>query len=699
MTPPAEDDEVPSGGQPEEASLLPPGFFDARYLPDGIPAELAEQTREDFSATGLLSAGRGFEYRPQQQEMGEAVAHALQADAPLLVEAGTGVGKSLAYLLPSIRFALENNRKAIISTHTINLQEQLFHKDIPTIAKALGMPFKAALLKGRANYLCLTRLRRAVAQSGDLFNQVETKQLHDLLAWAQDCGEGTLAELPQDLEISPKVWAQVCSESHVCTPRNCGPDCPYQAAKRRVQEAQLVVLNHTLFFGLLALSDLTQPEDEAPQEGFIFPGDFVVLDEAHTIETVAANQFGASLPEAELRYDLLRLYNPRTHKGALRHQATPRLLQYIEDAQTAVDEFFACARKDCQLDEHHGTVRLRQPDWTADILSPALATLESEILGMAELEEKDVARDELMDIAARLRAWRETTVELVRLTQLDTCVYWAESAGAEGAYTSLRSALINVAPVLREKLFGADRACICTSATLSTGERGMDYFAGRVGAENAMTLKIGSPFNFAEQMQIVVARSMPPPPPATEEEEYQNELFCWITRCLERSQGRAFVLFTSYNLLRTMAARLRPYCAEQGWPLLVQGDKLTRSQMLHHFKESIGSVLLGTDSFWTGVDVPGEALSNVIVTRIPFESPGNPLTEARIEDIEARGGNSFRDYILPEAVLKFRQGIGRLIRSKSDTGMVCLLDSRITGKYYGARFMYAMPPDARREFL
>ncbi len=676
---------------------LPP--FDPAYLPDGLPAWLEEQTREDFSPTGLLSAGRGFEFRPQQQQMGEAVAHALQADAPLLVEAGTGVGKSLAYLLPSIRFALENGRKAIISTHTINLQEQLFHKDIPTIARALGTPFKAALLKGRANYLCLTRLRRAVAQSGDLFNQAETKQLHDLLAWAQDCGEGTLAELPQELEISPKVWAQVCSESHVCTPRNCCPYCPYQAARRRVQEAQLVVLNHTLFFGLLALADITQSDEGAVPEGFIFPGDFVVLDEAHTIETVAANQFGASLPEAEMKYDLLRLYNPRTHKGALRHQATPHLLHYVEDAQTAVDEFFAGARKDCRLDERHGTVRLRRPGWTQDILSPPLATLESEILGMAEREEKEVARDELMDIAARLRAYRETAIEMVTLANLETCVYWAESSGQEGAYTNLRSALINVAPVLREKLFEAGRACICTSATLSTGERGMGYFAGRVGAESAMTLKIGSPFNFAEQMQVIVARSMPPPPPQSEEEEYQNALFDWICRCLERSQGRAFVLFTSYSLLRTMAARLRAYCAEQGWPLLVQGDRLTRTQMLQHFKEDIGSVLLGTDSFWTGVDVPGEALSNVIVTRIPCESPGNPLTEARIEDIQARGGNPFRDYTLPEAVLKFRQGTGRLIRSKGDTGIVCLLDSRITQKFYGSRFMYALPPDAKREFL
>ncbi len=662
---------------------------------------LIQQTEHDFSPGGILSAGRGFEYRPQQQQMATAVAEALQADAPLLVEAGTGVGKSLAYLIPAMRFALEHDRKAIISTHTINLQEQLFHKDIPTVAKALGIEPEAALLKGRANYLCRTRLRRALEQATDLFNQAETKQLHDLRAWAQDCGEGSLAELPAELNISPKVWAQVCSESHVCTPRNCGATCPYQAARLRVERARIVVLNHTLFFGLLSLADSMRSaaEEEGEIPGFIFPGDFVILDEAHTIETVAANQFGLSLSEAEMKYDLLRLYNPHTKKGSLRHNATPKLLQFIEDAQDATDEFFTCARADCQLEEYHGTVRLRIPEWTMDILSPALATLENEVLSMAKIEENDVHRAELLDIAARLLAYRNTTDELVKLTNRDTSVYWAESSGAEGRFTNLRSALINVAPVLREKLFEADRACICTSATLSTGERGMGYFAGRVGAESAQALKIGSPFNFAEQMRVVVARSMPPPPPATPDDEYRPALFNWITRALEDSGGRAFILFTSYSLMRHMAALLRPWCIEHGWPMLVQGDDMTRSQMLTAFKRDIDSVLLGTDSFWTGVDVPGEALSNVIVTKIPFESPGNPLTEARLEDIRARGGNPFADYSLPEAILKFRQGIGRLIRSKTDSGLVYLLDSRLTAKPYGARFMLSLPHDAKREFI
>lgn len=634
--------------------------------------------------------------------MAIAVAAALQNRGALLAEAGTGVGKSLAYLIPSIRYALQHNRKAIISTHTINLQEQLFHKDIPTVARALQQEFDVALLKGRANYLCLTRLKRALEQATDLFNQAETKQLHDLLAWSRECGEGSLAELPAELDISPKVWAQVCSENHVCTPRNCGYTCPYQAARLRVEKAQVVVLNHTLFFGLLSMAELTREEGMLAEEelpSFIFPNDFVILDEAHTIETVAASQFGLTLGEAELKYDLLRLYNPHTRKGSLRHFATPTLLLHIEEAQTAADEFFRCARLDCRLDENQGCVRLRQPEWTEDILSPALNTLEAEIKQMAQVQENEVSRAELLDIAARLIAYRSSVAEMIHLSKADTAVYWAESTGQEQRYTTLRSALINVSDLLREKLFETGNTCICTSATLSTGRHGMGYFASRVGAESAETLQIGSPFNFAEQMRVIVARSMPPPPPAGKEEEYTPALFDWITRSLEESDGRAFVLFTSYGTMRRMATLLRPFCVEHGWNLLVQGDGQNRTQLLAAFKEDISSVLLGTDSFWTGVDVPGEALSHVIITKIPFESPSNPLTEARSEDITARGGNAFRDYLLPEALLKFRQGIGRLIRSKTDTGIITLLDSRITGKPYGANFMYAIPAQAPRQFL
>ena len=663
---------------------------------------LADQTYTDFSPQGILSGGRGYEYREEQQRLAVAVAEALESDGALLAEAGTGVGKSLAYLIPAVRFALEHGRKAIISTHTINLQEQLFRKDIPTAAKALGVDFRAALLKGRANYLCKTRLRRALEQVDDLFNQEEAHQLNELVAWSRACGEGSLAELPPELRISPKVWAQVCSESHVCTMRNCGPTCPYQAARLRVEDAEVVVLNHTLFFGLMSVAESARNEngdEDAEPSGYIFPRDFVILDEAHTIESVAAHQFGVSLSELDLKYDLWRLYNPRSHKGTMRHVATPRLLQLIEEAQTAAVEFFTAARKDCRLADSGNVVRLRHPGWTEDILSSPLRELEEEVLAMAKEEENELTRVELLDTAARLLSYRVAVQDLTSLEQANSSVYWAETAGQEGKATLLRSAVINVAPLLREKLFESGRCCICTSATLSAGDIGMRYFAGRVGAENAVSLQIGSPFNFAEQMRIVVARSMPPPPPAAPEEVYRRALFERICCALQESGGCAFVLFTSYGLMRAMAELLRPVCREHGWPLYVQGDQLSRSDMLSAFRRQKGSVLLGTDSFWMGVDVPGDALTHVIITKIPFESPGNPLVEARSEDIQARGGSPFRDYSLPEAVLKFRQGVGRLIRSKTDSGIITLLDSRLTAKSYGERFIRSLPPDAKRVFL
>ena len=667
--------------------------------------DLVAQSLFDFSAEGVLSKGRGFEFRPQQQQLAAAVATALQQERSLLAEAGTGVGKSLAYLLPAVRFALEHGRKAIISTHTINLQEQLFSKDIPTVAKASGLSFRAALLKGRANYLCRTRLQRAIDQANDLFNQEERRQLMLVREWAKNCGEGWLSELPMEWGITDKVRSQICSESHVCSLRNCGPDCPYQAARRKAEEAELVVLNHTLFFGLMSILDMQQilkPDAASEVDGFLFPHDFVVLDEAHTIESVAANQFGVALPEFELRRDLWRLYNPRTRKGVLRHTATPRLLQLIEEAQVAVDEFFDRAAKDCKSvqqreNEDMRELRLRQPYWTEDVLTGHLDGLTEEIVGMAKEEENEITRAELLDTAANLQAYSVSAREIIGLTEQENSVYWAEFGGRQDdrRYLTLRSAIINVAPLLRQKIFERGRACICTSATLSAGDMGMAYFAGRVGAENAECLRIGSPFDFANQMRVNIARNMPDP---TDRERYQPALIDHISRALIQSGGRAFVLFTSYSVLRSVADAIRPLCAAHHWELFVQGDGMGRTDMLNLFRAGESSVLLGTDSFWTGVDVPGEALSHVIVVKLPFDSPSTPLVEARCEDIQSRGGSPFREYSLPEAVLKFRQGVGRLIRSKSDTGMVTLLDSRLCSKPYGRFFLRALPPEAPCSF-
>ncbi len=657
-------------------------------------ASIIEQTEQDFAPDGVLSGARGYEYRPEQQQLAMAVAHALEEESPLLAEAGTGVGKSLAYLLPAVRFAVERGRKAIISTHTINLQEQLFGKDIPTAAKALKIPFRAALLKGRSHYLCRTRLQRAIDQARDLFNREEMAQLQLVREWAQDCGEGWLSDLPQELGISEKVRAQVCSENHVCTLRNCGPNCPYQVARRKVEEAEVVVLNHTLFFGLMSMTDLMREEREGEgftdSPGFIFPHDFVILDEAHTIEDVAAAQFGTVLPEFELRRDLWRLYNPRTRKGILRHAATPRLLQLIEEAQMASDEFFDCAFKDSELALNDSAqVRLIKPKWTYDRITQPLADLEGEVLSMARGEENEVTRAEFMDTATRLLAYRNAAEEVINLTNDEEAVYWAEAGGDRGErrYMILRSAIVNVAPLLREKLFESGRSCICTSATLSAGVMGTGYFAGRVGAENTPAIQIGSPFDYSEQMRVTVVRSMPDPG----DDSYEEALFDSICHALKKTSGHAFVLFTNYRTLRNIAEKLRPVCEREKWPLLAQGDGIGRTDMLNLFRRQMGSVLLGTSSFWMGVDVPGEALSHVIVTKLPFGTPTDPLVAARSQDMKANGRDAFREYSLPEAILKFRQGVGRLIRSKTDHGHITLLDSRLCNKSYGRLFLRALP--------
>lgn len=648
--------------------------------------ELGRYVHEAFSPNGIFSRAADFEYRPQQQQMAMSVAHALESGSPLLVEAGTGVGKSLGYLLPSLKFALSRDRKAVVSTHTINLQEQLIKKDLPILREAMGAEFSAALLKGRGNYLCLTRLRRAMEQADDLFSTYESEELKRIQEWSLSGQGGTLSDMP--FFPSSKVWSLVCSEPHICTMKYCGPNCPYQVARKRVLDADVVVLNHTLFFSLLS-----QAEENELEEGFVFPGDFLILDEAHTIENIAARQLGVQLSESHIKYELLRMFNPKTKKGVLRTLGDARLLQQVTEVQEACDVFFENVREDLGLKEKRRTIRLREPEWTENVLNLPVAELVMSLKKLSDDTEHEITRSELQDMALRMQSIRENAVHLLELSD-DNSVYWAEPSGQGGKNTVITSAPVEVDAILREKLFSSNRAVILTSATLGTGEEGMGYFAGRIGAEAVEKIQIGSPFDYKEQMRLVVARSMPEP----DDEHYETELAEWVKRFLEESDGRAFVLFTSYRLMQETARKVSPFCEEKGWKVYVQGHHLPRHAMLQAFREDVHSVLFGTDSFWTGVDVPGEALSNVIVTRLPFEVPDHPLVESRFERIRERGGVPFMEYSLPEAVLKLRQGVGRLIRTRKDKGMVVILDSRLAKKRYGARFLKALP-DAGIEYL
>jgi DNA polymerase-3 subunit epsilon/ATP-dependent DNA helicase DinG len=700
-------------------------LFDERPRDDIEPLQPVEEPRplDPEEVASILEPGGlfahhfpHFEYRSQQVEMLRAVTQALSQGRHLLVEAGTGTGKSMAYLIPAALWALHNRRRVVISTNTINLQDQLINKDIPDLRQALGIDLRAVVLKGRANYLCprrLESLRRRGPETAD-----EMRVLGKALVWLQATHTGDRAEINLNGSAENQVWMRISAEDENCSAENClkstGGACPFYRVRQQAQSAHILIVNHALLLSDVATHNRVLPDYE-----------YLIVDEGHHLEDATTNALSFHVTYNDIERAIRTLGGPSAGVlGWLLTAAQPPVLtpgeyallnhmvQRITDLAfrfenlarqffVSVDHFLREQRDGNTVGMYSHQERIveatrTQPAWqevelawdeVEATLRPMLEMIEKLAQGLAEIQEALAEEDRelygsLVNLFRRLDEFRVNVNALVFRPQEDQ-IYWAEVTN-NGFQPSLHAAPLHIGPLMERHLWHEKTSVILTSATLTAAGE-FDYLRGRLNAVDADELALGSPFDYETAALLYLVNDIAEP---TDRNGHQRGVENGLVQVARAVGGRTLALFTSYDQLKRTSHAIAPILARDDILVYEQGEGASPHTLLETFRNADRAVLLGTRAFWEGVDIPGEALSVLVIAKLPFAVPSDPIVAARSETFD----DPFSQYSLPEAILRFRQGFGRLIRTQYDRGVVAVLDRRVLSKKYGRLFLDSLPP-------